>query len=254
MNKPKPEDFGLSDSQSIDCEHKANEFYLKIRNRKSSESHIVLFWITLFCGAIGLNNENYIFVMMAAVSGAIFIIIVVRKLISNPHAKPDLPLNYIAYKESVRNYESFVAKNRIQEELIEKEKQLELKKERQRTYEYWSTIDPYQFEHEVAILFKKHGFIVEVTKGSGDQGIDIKLLKGGRRGIVQCKRFKSKVSPSTARDLYGAMTHGNYDFGFIVCPSSFSKSTFEFTKTKPITLIGLERIVKMSENSDVPFL
>lgn len=254
MNKPKPEDFGLSYSQSSDFEHKANEFYLKIRKRKNSDNHIVFFWLTFFCGAIGIKNANYILVLMALISGVIFILIVVRKLISNPHAKPDLPLNYIAYKESVKNYESFVAKNRIQEKLIEKEKQIELKKERQRTYEYWSTIDPYQFEHEIAILFKKHGFIVEVTKGSGDQGIDIKLLKGGKRGIVQCKRFKSKVSPSTARELYGAIKHGNYHFGFIVCPSSFSKSTFEFTKTKPITLIGLERIIKMSENSDVSFL
>jgi len=41
------------------------------------------------------------------------------------------------------------------------------------------------------------------------------------------------------------MKHGNNDFGFIVFPGSFSKSTFEFTKIKPITLIGLEPRDKM---------
>lgn len=76
------------------------------------------------------------------------------------------------------------------------------------------------------------------------------LLSGG---AVQCERYTSKVGPSTARDFYGAMMHGNYDFGFIVCPSSFSESTFEFTKKKPITLIGLKRIIEMTKNDVVDF-
>ena len=48
--------------------------------------------------------------------------------------------------------------------------------------------------------------------------------------------------------------HGKYDFGFIVCPSSFSESTFNFTMKKPITLIGLKRIIEMTNNSELSFL
>jgi len=56
------------------------------------------------------------------------------------------------------------------------------------------------------------------------------------------------------RDFWGAMMHGEYDFGFIVCPSSFSENTFEFTKKKPITLIGLKRIIEMTTGSELAFL
>ena len=135
------------------------------------------------------------------------------------------------------------AKIREQERL----KREEQKNEKQKQYTYWSSLDPYKFEIEIAALYQKLGYTAEVTKGSGDGGIDIVLSKDGTNGIVQCKRYNSKVGPATIRDLYGTMQHGKWRFGYVVCPAGFSAKAFEFSKNKNIKLIGFKRIMEMVE-------
>jgi len=119
------------------------------------------------------------------------------------------------------------------------------KEEKRKQYQYWMEIDPWEFENEIALLFERQGYSAKVTKGSGDGGIDILLNKNRTKGIVQCKRFKSKVGPGPVRDLYGTMMAGNYEFGYLVCPSGFSSSAYEFSKRKNIKLVGLKRIMEM---------
>jgi len=254
VNKPIPEDFGLDDLKVSLIEKKESEFFKKIRDKENSDGYIVLFWVSLVCFGIGFKDSNDTLVIIAAISGIFCTISFLDKISVDRKAKPDLPFNFINYKNALRKYESHLSDAKKNEEIAYIERKKEEKRQKQKTYEYWTTIDPYQFEHEIGMLFQKHGFDVKVTKGSGDQGVDIKLFRGGKKGAVQCKRYKSKVGPSTARDLYGAMMHGKYDFGFIVCPSSFSESTFEFTKNKPITLIGLKRIIEMTNDAAASFL
>ena len=107
----------------------------------------------------------------------------------------------------------------------------------------YNSLDPYQFEVEIAELYQKCGYKAVVTKGSG--GIDIELFKNQRKGIVQCKKFKSKVGPAPIRDIYGTMMSGKYDFALVVCPSGFSDNAYSFAKNKKIKLIGLDEILKM---------
>ena len=120
-----------------------------------------------------------------------------------------------------------------------------------KSFTYWSSLDPYEFEREIAVLFEKHGFKTKVTKGSGDGGIDIILFKNSEAGIVQCKRHKTKVSPSVIRDIYGTMLGGKYKFAYVVCPAGFSEESMRFSRGKKIQLIGLKRIMEMV-NSDTP--
>ena len=42
---------------------------------------------------------------------------------------------------------------------------------------WWWTLDGWQFEHEVARVFRLNGYKASVTKGSGDGGVDIILKK-----------------------------------------------------------------------------
>jgi len=168
------------------------------------------------------------------------------------------PKNYLEYLEYLEKYKIWEMKElekKNREEEIQRELEEERRKEDNRkNYSYWSSINPYEFEREIALLFEKHGFNSRVTKGSGDGGIDIFLKKDNEKFIVQCKRHKSKAGPSTVRDLYGAMVGGGYNAGFVVCPSGFSKKAFEFSKGKKITLIGLSRIMEMVNNNSVSFL
>ena len=48
-----------------------------------------------------------------------------------------------------------------------------------------------QFEELIASLFRKDGYTVRHCGGSGDEGIDLILVMGEEKDVVQCKRWKS---------------------------------------------------------------
>jgi HJR/Mrr/RecB family endonuclease len=162
-------------------------------------------------------------------------------------------LNQIDGYQSYNDYEKSLLffeyrKERRDEERKKAQEQERLNKERalkRRQYQFWMSLSPYEFEKEIALLFERQGYKASVTKGSGDGGIDILIEKEGLEGIIQCKRFKNKVSPGPIRDLYGTMKAGNHKFGIAVCPSGFSDKAYEFSKGKNIKLIGLKQIMEM---------
>lgn len=63
-------------------------------------------------------------------------------------------------------------------------------------------MDGHQFEHYCASLLRKLNFIdVEVTKGSGDQGVDIIAVKEGVRYAIQCKCYSSSLGNSPIQEV-----------------------------------------------------
>src|SRR5262249_53224363 len=68
---------------------------------------------------------------------------------------------------------------------------------------YWDCLNGYEFEIATAEILKRHQFNPNVTGGSADGGIDIKVTRGGHKGVVQCKAHVACVSPHVVRDLYG---------------------------------------------------
>ncbi|MFQ5645173.1 MAG: MFS transporter, partial [Thiogranum sp.] len=98
-------------------------------------------------------------------------------------------------------------------------------------------LEPSQFEEFVAGLFRAKGFQVSVVGRSGDQGVDLKLLRpDGKRAIVQCKRYRSKVGPGTARELYGALIHERAAHAFLITTAEISQSTRRWAHGKSMTL------------------
>ena len=71
-------------------------------------------------------------------------------------------------------------------------------------------MDGWEFEEYAAELLARNGFVhVEVTRGSGDQGVDILAQKDGVSYAVQCKHYTSKISNKAVQDAYaGAEFHG----------------------------------------------
>lgn len=73
-------------------------------------------------------------------------------------------------------------------------------------------MEGHAFEVFCAELLEQHGFQeVEVTRGSGDFGIDVLAQKDGVTYAVQCKRYQSPVGVEAVlrtyggRDYYGCM-------------------------------------------------
>lgn len=116
------------------------------------------------------------------------------------------------------------------------------------TVEELYALDPYAFERYVANLFKQRGYAVQLRGGSGDHGVDVELTgRGGKRAVVQCKRYRSTVGEDVVRDLFGTMLHERASHGFLVTTAEISQSAREWAIGKPITLIDGETLVQIAE-------
>ncbi|MCB8942906.1 MAG: restriction endonuclease [Ardenticatenaceae bacterium] len=115
-------------------------------------------------------------------------------------------------------------------------------------------LSPQEFEQYVARLFRHKGYRVKLRGRSGDQGVDLELIqRGGKRAVVQCKRYQRTISPDVVRDLYGTMMHERVAHAFLVTTADISEASRQWAAGKPITLIdgqALARIVAELEIGD----
>lgn len=109
-------------------------------------------------------------------------------------------------------------------------------------------LDPLEFEQYVARLFSQKGYKVTHRGRSGDKGVDLELVKaGGKRAIVQCKRYRRPVGPEVVRELFGTLIHERVSHAFLVTTADISKSAREWAQDKPMTLIDGNLLVQVSE-------
>jgi Holliday junction resolvasome RuvABC ATP-dependent DNA helicase subunit len=107
------------------------------------------------------------------------------------------------------------------------------------------------FEKLISALLTRMGFQTEMTKTSGDGGIDIiatldKAIFGGRY-LFQCKRFApdNLVGAPTVRDFFGAVTADRAVKGTLITTSDFTVQAREFAQRVGVELIPLGRLEKL---------
>ena len=101
-----------------------------------------------------------------------------------------------------------------------------------------------EFEICVSGLLQRMGFRTELTRATGDGGVDIvayldRPIIGGRF-LVQCKRFieATPVGAPMVRDFYGAFVADRTAVkGVLITTSSFSAQAREFVQNLPIELV-----------------
>lgn len=132
----------------------------------------------------------------------------------------------------------------------------ELKPWREHLADVLQNMDPYSFERLSQRVLRECGFTqVEVTKKSGDGGIDGtgKLRINGIFSFnvaFQCKRYSGTVGASEIRDFRGSLTT-NIEKGVMITTGTFSKVAREEASSpgkQQIDLIdGEEFISKIAE-------
>jgi restriction system protein len=115
------------------------------------------------------------------------------------------------------------------------------------------TIDPFLFEHLVRDLLEQMGYEdVQVTRQTGDQGIDVKgTFRVGISTItevVQVKRHQSNISRPILDQLRGSLHYYNAIRGTIITTSKFTKECLKSAfseKAAPISLIDSELLLDL---------
>ncbi|MFJ3925085.1 restriction endonuclease [Streptomyces sp. NPDC090022] len=110
-------------------------------------------------------------------------------------------------------------------------------------------MDPIDFEHLVADLFRAMGMEAVTTQRSGDGGVDIEArdpapLRGGRI-VVQVKRYRSRLNPDVVRELYGTVQATGANKGVLVTTASFGQGSYDFAEGKPLELVSGVQLVEL---------
>jgi hypothetical protein len=108
------------------------------------------------------------------------------------------------------------------------------------------TRDWRQFEEEVGLLVREFGYRAEVTKPSGDGGIDV--IGYGRRGkvVIQCKLYgRGKVGGPLIDQLGGALRRERAAHAICITTSGFTKQAIQFAAAAGILLLGRKEIVEL---------
>lgn len=103
------------------------------------------------------------------------------------------------------------------------------RKERQRFRRAdYDDMDGWEFEEYVGELLVRDGFIhVEVTRGSGDQGVDVLAERDGTSYAIQCKHYQGKISNKAVQEAYAGAEFYGCDVPVVVTNSWFTPSAKE---------------------------
>ena len=110
-------------------------------------------------------------------------------------------------------------------------------------------MDGHQYEYQCAKILKNKGFSkVQVTKGSGDQGIDVIAYSGGKKYGIQCKYYTSPVGNHAVQEAFAGAKYYNCDVAVVMTNNTFTSAARELAK-KTGVLLWENSKVSQSANS-----
>ena len=107
-------------------------------------------------------------------------------------------------------------------------------------------MEGHNFEHWCANLLKKRGFQdVEVTPGSGDQGVDILAIKDGVKYAVQCKCYSHDLGNTPIQEVEAGRVFYGCHVGAVMTNRYFTQGAKELAKKTGTLLWDRDSIGKM---------
>ena len=126
-----------------------------------------------------------------------------------------------------------------------------LKHHRRIVPEYFDTLEGHEFEHYCAGLLQKKGFIdVEVTKGSGDYGVDILAEKDGVTYAIQCKCYTAPIGVKAIQEAYAGRDYYDRMVGAVLTNQYFTTPAVEAAKKLKILLWDRGYLESMLEEEE----
>lgn len=112
-------------------------------------------------------------------------------------------------------------------------------------------MEGHDFEYFCAELLEKKGFIeVEVTKGSGDYGIDILAEKDGVTYAIQCKCYSTPVGVKAIQEAYAGRDYYDRMVGAVLTNQYFTTPAVEAARKLKILLWDRGYLEGMMEEID----
>lgn len=107
-------------------------------------------------------------------------------------------------------------------------------------------MEGHEFEYFCAELLERCGFeAVTVTRGSGDQGVDILAFKEDIKYAIQCKNYSSPLGNKPIQEVFAGKTFYHCHVGVVMTNSTFTKGARELADSVGVILWDKHRLDKM---------
>ena len=112
-------------------------------------------------------------------------------------------------------------------------------------------MEGHQFEYFCADVLRKNGFgKVEVTQGSGDQGIDILAEKDGITYAIQCKCYSSNIGNAAVQQAHTGKSLYRKDIAVVMTNRYFTSQATEEANSLGVKLWDRDKLNEMIGNQN----
>ena len=95
----------------------------------------------------------------------------------------------------------------------------------------------HKFEYKCAKMLRRKGFHhVEVTRKSGDQGVDILAYKGFSKYAIQCKYYSYPVGNKAVQEVYAGGKYYDCDHYIVMTNGTFTKAAISAANKLDVNL------------------
>ena len=109
-------------------------------------------------------------------------------------------------------------------------------------------MEGHEFEQYCANLLEEHGFQeVEVTKGSGDFGVDVLAQREGISYAIQCKRYDGPVGVHAIQEIYAGRDYYDCMVGVVMTNQYFTAPAVEVAQKLKILLWDRDYLETLEE-------
>lgn len=111
-------------------------------------------------------------------------------------------------------------------------------------------MDGHTFEYACANILKSNGFKnVEVTRGSGDFGVDIVAENNGIKYAVQCKCYSHKLDNTPIQEVIGGLAYYHCQEAIVITNNYFTESAKTLAKINNVELFDRDKLIKLISNT-----
>ena len=113
---------------------------------------------------------------------------------------------------------------------------------------YIDKMEGHEFEQFAASLLRKLGYErVEVTPGSGDQGVDVIAVKDGKRYAIQCKRYSQKLGNKPVQEVFAGKTIYGCSIAVVLTNNYFTEGAKEAARATGVELWDRDTLRRMMD-------
>jgi restriction system protein len=107
---------------------------------------------------------------------------------------------------------------------------------------------PQEYEHFCAALLRETKWDAQVTRMSGDQGVDIVAQKRGARIVVQCKKYSKPVGNRAVQEVVAGIAHSEAERGVVVATNGFTPAAHALAASNRVLLLHHSQLRKIDRH------